>query len=164
MRQLLQEWINENACGDEMLWKGAMGDQLMFIRDRLPGVLFASADEYREHCAVVISTHTSKSIKLPVVQYALPSGVAITMRDNFYDWKISISAPVDIEFSPMGLFDPNQGHHAVYFEGFPGDLIYGSYADNKRQFSVELGSKYRVYTLLWIMGDALGLRKSKETS
>ena len=90
----LQEWANANKPDDKMLWKEAFWDQIIFVRDRVAGILARTYDEYR-NLVCVIGTHTSKSIKCPVYRIHLDlkppaGGVDITMRYNFYNWNISI--------------------------------------------------------------------------
>jgi hypothetical protein len=153
--QQLQEWFMANRVDDKMLWKKASEEQIMFVRDRLPGVLCASREEYNAAKWLVISTHRSKSIELPVYQIRLANGLVITMRDNFYEWKVSFDSPHPIEIDPMGLFDPDKSCHRCYFQGFPEELIYGSYNENKGQFSVEIGHEYRLYTLLHLVARSL---------
>jgi hypothetical protein len=82
-----ERWVEENDPPQRMLWKGAADMQFTDIR------------EWAEILKVdprVVSTHTSKSITLPVVAFFCPHGVLV-LRDNFYDVCLSlmwIYAPV----------------------------------------------------------------------
>jgi hypothetical protein len=151
MRQPLQEWFNENQPDEDLIYRKGLDRQVFFVRDTLPSALCANREEYEQGEWVVISTHRSKSVVLPVFQIKLPIGLTITMRDNFYDWKVSVSARAPLCFDVMGLFDPSRELHPVYFEGFPREIIYGSYESDPSRFSVELRNDYLVFTLLWIV-------------
>lgn len=152
MKQDLNQWLDDNM-------KGSLENQIMFVRYKLPELLFSSYEEAQKHQTVVIASHRSKSITLPVYQITLPGDIVITLRNNFHDWKISISSPKDVEIDVMGLFDPEKTFSSCYFEGFPEHLVYGSYAANKKQFSFELSNQYDVYTFFWIFGAKMGLRQ-----
>jgi hypothetical protein len=145
----LQTWIKDDLPKDDMLWKGSCEQQLLFVRDVLTNVLFSTYEESDKYPIMVISTHRSKSIVLPVYQVTLPNGLVATMRDNFHDWKVSISSPQELRLNPNRLFKPQAAISHCYFEGFPDDLIYGSYDSNHKQFSVELFSKYTLYCFFW---------------
>jgi len=159
MKQNLQEWANENKPSDDLIYKDGYWEQIIFVRDTLPQLLFASYKEAQKHEPVVISTHTSKSVKLPVFQFELPSGIIITMRYNFHDWKVSVNSPTEVEADFMGLFNASEAYSSVYFEGFPSDLVYGSFDENKAQFSIELYDNHRLFTFFWILGAKMGLHK-----
>ena len=161
---LLEDWVRENIPADEMRWKKSATNQFIFFRDRLPGAAVRKElwrdQEVREKVAPrVISTHTSKSIKLPVIEIVNPEDVVFTIRDNFYDYKVSVSSPYPIEVDFADLFDPGVAHAACYFEGFPGgwngkqegSRIYGAYQDDNCQFSVSLVSEHEVYMFLWLI-------------
>ncbi len=162
MRTPLREWMAENIPGEKMRWRDSANDQFYFFeklgRAALPNKHW-NDDELREKAgAHVISTHTSKSILLPVVELVTPEGIVFTSRYNFFNYKVSVSSPVDVEVDFFDLFDPT--YQPMYFEGFPGDdysstpgagasRVYGPYADNHRQFSVELHLDLEVFLFVW---------------
>lgn len=168
MESKLQRWISEQVVGDEMLWKGAFGRQVGFIRDVLIP-LAAWGLEYEDVAGVpaVISTHRSKSIVLPVVELSRPDlGLRMVVRENFYNWKLSVVSerPVEADFS--GLFhttppvDPSYTGDPlspVYFEGFPEDLVFGYYGTgDKRRWSAEVHGDCRLYTAVFLVMRSLG--------
>lgn len=167
----LQAWISEQVVGDEMLWNGAFGHQVGFIRDHLVGLIGRGLEyEDRKQVATVISTHRSKSIVLPVVQVERKDlGLRLVMRNNFYNWKLSVISeqPIDADFS--GLFHttpPVERDYtgdplaAVYFEGFPDSLVYGYYGpSNKRRWSAEIGGDNGMWTTCFLIMKALGVVK-----
>ncbi len=161
MEKDLQEWANENLPAENLIWKDGYWDQIIFVRDKIPQLVFSNYDEAQEHRTTVISTHTSKSIQLPVYRLKLTNGITFTMRHNFHDWKISVNSPNNIEIDFLGLFDPEDTRNilGVFCEGFPDKTVFGCYADNKCKFTIELFSQYEVFTFFWILGAKLKLRK-----
>jgi len=170
MREPLQAWISAQLVPDEMLWKGSWGRQVQYVRDTLVSLVAAGLYyEDRQDIAWVISTHRSKSIILPVYQLERPDlGLTLILRDNFYNWKLSVISrePITADFS--GLFhttppiDPKytgDSLHPVYFEGFPEDLIFGYYEANKQKFSAEIWSNEYLYTTLFLLMRQLGAIK-----
>ena len=141
MKIQLQKWLKDNQPKDEMLWKGSAEDQFYFMNHMIIAA-FPLKDEqdfknFRTNLSV-ISTHTSKSIALPVYEI-LWNGFRFILRDNFYDWKVSVDCPIPvfINFEKFGLFNPNIKIESVYCEGFDKSWVYGSYAGNTKQFTVE---------------------------
>lgn len=110
----------------------------------------------------VISTHMSKSVELPVYRLKLKDGTIFILRDNFYNWKISVISPKSVTANFVELFDPREVIHAVYCEGFPKDLVFGSYSQNSQKFTVELKNNDEVYMFFWIFAYGF-LGKKKET-
>jgi hypothetical protein len=58
------------------------------------------------------------------------------------------------------LFDPAAIHHEVYCEGFPKHFVHGSFNDYlpkaeesyaRREFTIEIHSKYDVYTFFYVL-------------
>lgn len=108
----LQEWAASNPVGDEMLWKkGAEYQTEDFGR---VGEIFRCDPE-------VVSTHTSKSITLPVVEFRR-GDLRMICRNNFHDIKVSVWSPRPIDHDLWGLtaFVGDGYLNPVYFEGFKG--------------------------------------------
>jgi len=80
----LQEWITQNPIVSKMLWESSAHNQLKFMR-------YVIAPMCNEDGAIkVIATHKSKSINLPVYEIVVGTKVRFTVRDNFYNWKVSV--------------------------------------------------------------------------
>ena len=109
---------------------------------------------------MVISTHVSKSVKFPVYQIELKEyGIEIILRNNVYDWKVSIKSKKPLDFDYMGLFDPTKVINPIYCEGFPKDKVYGSYEQNHAEFTFEMGSDYyKLYTFFFLLKNYLKLK------
>lgn len=163
----LQEWANRNVPDEQLFSRGGYWKQIVFVRDNILRLLAPSYEEYTDICdnrTWVISTHMSKSVLLPVYRIELPNGMAFTMRYNFYNWKVSVSSPRDIHTDFMGLFDPNGKYAYCYCEGFPEEYVYGSYAENKRQFTIELYDEYKLYNFFWIFSHCVLGNRNKTGS
>jgi hypothetical protein len=149
-------WVRVNKPNDNLIYKDGLAEQVCFVRDTLGGRLLGNYFESERNPIMVISTHTSKSVLLPVYQITLPKhGIEIILRYNFYDWKISIASEEPIECDFMGLFDEKQRIPAIYCEGFPYDKVYGSYAENHSKFTFEIGTNYDLYTLMFLLKKCL---------
>lgn len=169
MKEKLQDWISANKCSDEMLWKKASEQQIFFIRDltRLVGNDLTYED-YRDNTAFVIGTHTSKSISLPVYSLERP-GLRFILRDNFYNWKLSVISDkaINTEFDELFHTTPpvepdytGNPLHPVYFEGFPKDLIFSYYAESdKKKWSAEITGDYRLWATIFLCMKNLGYVK-----
>jgi len=160
----LQEWANAHEPSKGLIFAPGYWKQIIFIRDNISEVLATSFGEYREigEKIQVISTHTSKSVLLPVFRIELNDGTFFILRYNFYSWKVSVNSPRDIEVDFLGLFDPEDESSIMdfYCEGFPKDLVYGPYAKNKRQFTVEIYNDFRLFAFFWLFAyQVLGKRK-----
>lgn len=149
----LQAWFNDNQPSGEMIYKHGYNNQCMFIRDHF-AILFFNILKKIE----VISTHTSKSIKLPVYHIVM-NGVELIMRHNFHDWKVSVISNQALDF-PIELFsNPDRQITYHYCEGFDKDWIFAPYVENKQQFTVEMHNSNLLYVFLFLL--KLQLEKSK---
>lgn len=155
-------WIRVNKPDDNLIYKDGLGQQVCFVRDTLCNLLFSDYNEKENNPVMVISTHTSKSVLLPVYQINLPSGIEIILRNNFYDWKVSITSKEPIRCDFMGLFDMDQIIPATYCEGFPENKVYPSYSDNHSNFTCEIRTDYDLYTFMFLLTDYLYVQESKE--
>jgi hypothetical protein len=139
---------------DKMLWQKDAYSQNNFMRDiignLLGGVLVFN-----------VSSHTSKSINLPVYGLVMRNGIAIIARDNFYDWKVSIKLPKPIKkgLIPEEIISDGLKENipSCYCEGFHDDWVYEGYDPDKEQiqFTIEIRNKYDIYLLMFILKNAL---------
>lgn len=166
----LHNWFMANRlAGTNLIYAKSAEDQIMFVRDTLSSLFlrediksnftdkFNSEDWYkiRLNTVKVIGTHRSKSCKLPVYEISFVPGNIITMRNNFYDWKVSVDSEKEINIEYAGLFNPDASMSSVCFEGFPEDRCFGPYSNNKKQFSVEIFSEYALWAFLWQIANCL---------
>jgi hypothetical protein len=150
----LQDWINAHNPKNEMVWKDSFWDQVSFVRDQIHRLFVVIYEESKKNPVMVVSTHTSKSIQLPVYSIKI-HGIEVRMRNNFHDWKVSIRSAHPVPDVFHHIIKKDETLHAVYFEGFQSDWIFGSYNNNPCQFSVEIYDKYDLYTFILVITDAL---------
>jgi hypothetical protein len=152
---LLQEWATENEPSTNMKFYSGYWGQIMFVRDRIPGLFWDDCLSFDEMCErlTVISDHTSKSIKLPVYQLELQDviGLTLTLRDNFHGWVVSVKSAQPIICDFFDTIDPKDNIGAIYCEGFPEEVVYKSFDENNSQFTVRCHDDYTLYTFLYIL-------------
>jgi len=151
----LQEWICNNPPGEDMMWKGSWSNQVCFVRDEIPKFLSSDCNSYttiRDNITV-ISTHMSKSIVLPV--YCIKAnGDKFIMRNNFYDWKVSVETHNihDIDFQKLGVINNTSKQiHSVYCEGFKSEWMYKPYNKDKWKYTVEIYDNFNLKLFFWLM-------------
>lgn len=154
----LQEWIDSNAPKDEMHYKQSWIAQVCFIRDEIPGLLAERKGPYElfktiQDNITVISEHTSKSIHLPVYRIKA-NGDTFILRNNFYDWKVSVetSNVHNIDFQKLGVINHTDTKvDSIYCEGFSSDWVYDSYDKNKRKYTVEIYNNFQLKLFFWLI-------------
>lgn len=153
--QPFSDWYRQNPVGNNMLWKGAAEDQFGFVRGPLSNLFMRRPKEVQ-----VVGEHRSKSIPLPVYLLERPDvGLRVFLRDNFYDWKMSVETDVDFDVRFDGLFRTSPegtGNelHPVYFEGFDRSWVHGYYdqRETKRgSWSASVHSNEKLWTALFLM-------------
>lgn len=73
------------------------------------------------------------------------------MRDNFYDWKISVNSEFEILAEFLNIFREDKKISSCYCEGFENEWIYNSYSENKKQFTIEISSNEFLFMFFWII-------------
>lgn len=163
MRVPLNDWLRDNDIPESMIYKKSAEYRFHFagVLNKLVAPDYESLDK----TCFVIGQHWSKSIQLPV--YELCRGdLRFYLRDNFYNWKLSVDSKEPIEANFNGLFhttpplDPEYTGDplsSVYFEGFYSDHIFSYYCKNRRQWSAGIHGDYPLYTTIFLCLRSLGL-------
>lgn len=176
----LRDWCRTRPEDPEKIWWNASRHQITFVRNRLAYLIYEDRarpikwdEENPVHALVtVISTHTSKSVLLPVYQLA-NSMFRLTMRENFHGWVVSVEAlgrPFHLskmQYLPVDFFyvDPNDygtedrhGHthfHDFYAEGFPKDRLFNAppstFPSRASQFTIRIHSDYDLYMFIALL-------------
>lgn len=155
---LLNDWIRANPPPERMYWSVPAREQLEFVRDELRSVAGIGAP------VVVIAEHRSKSILLPVY-FLQHEKVRFYLRNNFFNWKLSVVSETPIEVDLTGLchttppVEPDYTGNPlspVYFEGFPRELVFGYYEQNKARWSAEFHGDFELATAMFLIMRALG--------
>lgn len=145
-------WLRVNKPDPDLLYADRLEEQICFVKDSICKLLFPNSQDFLSNPPLVISTHTSNLVKLPIYQINLKKyGVEIVLRNNFYNWKVSIKSDIPLDFETMGLFDPTCYITSIYCEGFPVEKVYGSYSSNNSKFTVEIASDYKLYTFMYLL-------------
>jgi len=138
MNEPLDTWWRANRPDEKYFASGGFHRQRDFAR-RI-GHAFNSAE------IMVVSTHVSKSVELPVVQFSFPWAI-VTMRNNFYNLAVAIESKI----GPLPAI-PGAGFpaHGVSFEGMR-DFEYPEWSPtNSVRFSCQLASIYDFYAMCWL--------------
>lgn len=158
----LQTWAKANVPEKTMIFFSSYWPQIIFVRDELPKLLANTYEDYKRVSdnINVVSTHTSKSILLPVMEITLPSGVKFLLRNNFHNWIISVESPKPLVIDFKNLISPDNVP-PIYCQGFTDDRVHPAYSLNHSRFTVELHDRFEVYTFFWLIGNALDLNRNK---
>lgn len=162
----LQHWLMTHQPSDNMLYKEAWWEYLVFIRDKIIADMFywpmvcdlnVDFEEQKRLMSEnydIVGTHRSKSIEHPVILMRY-KGVEIVFRYNFYDYEVTVISDKDIEL-PDGLFDKDEKY--FYYQGFPEKYqIKTPYSKSKKQFSVNISTpcSYNFYTFMFLLKNEL---------
>jgi hypothetical protein len=155
--QGLNEWVKEHFVpqDEKLIWKEGTKNQFNMIRRQIAGLLAQKKDHaYEEYEALVkvCSTHTSKSVKLPVYFIDWKRGLTFIFRDNYYNWNVTVLDNRSDESTPLTFpeymqIDAMQGY--CFVEGFPAEYVKGKYEDNPRAFTFACSDDYQLYAIFW---------------
>jgi hypothetical protein len=153
----LLSWMRVNEPSDNMIYKKEYWKSNVFFRDTIPFLLLQDYEEYKKFSTMVISTHTSKSILLPVVKMFISKhNMTVIVRHDFHDFKISIKSEKELIFDTMNLFKQDRKINSIDCEGFKEEWVYDSYTNNKKQFTIKINDGYyEAYTFFYILKNYL---------
>ncbi len=160
----LQEWFAKNydlKNDNALFYKQPGVHQIMWVRDDIRYITGGEVE--------VISTHVSKSTTLPVYRITNKNfGLRIYLRNNFYNWKMSVDSIVPISENFSGLFQTSPPREDArehsgnclakcYFEGFPKNVIFDYHgASDGRRWSAQLSGDNRLWTTIFLILRSLG--------
>lgn len=137
--EFIRSLTNEER--EERRWRSGI-DQMIFLRDSIHPLLERRHEDRSALPPIIMGWHNSKSCSLPVVRFHTESGWYLAMRGNFYNWKVSVQAPIgeSVPFIFYDMFDPKDtvAISSVFCEGFPSEWVFGSHAEDSSQFTVDL--------------------------
>ena len=149
-------WARVNTPPENAILKERFSEQISFVRDTLSVLLSTSIEEHNTNPVLVISTFSSRAIKLPIYQFKSEIyGLEVILCDNFFNWKVSVNSKIPIDFDIMGLFDTEKAVPSHCCIGFPENKVYGSYDQNHSQFTFESFSNYNLYTFIFLLSKYL---------
>jgi hypothetical protein len=152
---------------ESMSYRNAHWAQACFVRDFLPCAWGIDEDERQAHtrgdATRVIGVHCSKSIYLPVYGIDIPRlGVRAVLRNNFYDWNVSIDSLHPCP-SPGRLFSEDNIDYC-FFQGFPPEWCFKSYQENPKRFSFYVNGNYSLYAYFTLLARNIEELQNKKCS
>lgn len=162
----LQHWAMTHQPQDNMVYKEAWWENIVFLRDRIIADMFywpmisglelslESMEEKISENYEIVGTHYSKSIELPVILMRY-KGAEIVFRYNFYDYEVTVVSDKEIEL-PNGLFDKDEKY--FHYQGFPEKYkVRVPYSKSKKCFSVCIGNpcNFNFYTFMYLLKNEL---------
>ena len=156
----LLTWMRVYEPTNDMYFKQGYWDQTVFVRDEINTIFHPGYNEQKENPVLVISTHRSKSVDLPVYYlFVKKYNTKIIMRYNFHNWMVSVDSEYNIDGIGELLYEEKEPVNSIYCEGFAEEQVYGMYKDNHKRFTVELGcSFYKLYTFFYMLNKSLAQR------
>lgn len=149
-------WVRVNSPNDKMIYKQGFSDQVVFVRDIINQLFYNNYEELEANPVLVINTHTSKSIKLPVYKIKLKKyNLSMIIRNNFHNWKISVDSEKEINVDFMELFKEYETINPIYCEGFKEEQVFHSFKENKKQFTIEIHDRNRLFTFMYLLNNYL---------
>lgn len=143
----VNEFINSHFIDTEKLYYGKLGlEQLYNVEENFSNALLGAE-------AFVVSVHKSKSCLLPVYAMRMYNGIKVIMRNNFYDWVLTIMSPKEISI-PSDLvygLNGNNDIKPVYCEGFKSEWVFGFNTENFKNTTVYVSDNLRLFTLLYLL-------------
>lgn len=117
----LSGWRQQNPVSTAMNRYTFALDQMNFVDGHISHILTATEENgYVRAEPLVVSTHKSKSITLPVYQFQSPGIGIFTMRGNFHNWNVALNVtsgkPVKIK---PDYFPKSHGEY-LFWEGMDG--------------------------------------------
>jgi len=144
------EWGQANGPKEDLIYGKGVWEQISFAKD----IHRLLEPEYKIQSAappLVISTHTSKSVLLPVWRIRTSYGLVVTCRDNFHNLKFSIQSQRPINADFHGICKIDEQINTVYCEGFENEWVYGPYANDNEKFTVEIFGTYPAWTFFFLL-------------
>ena len=146
----ITSWVRVNRPRPTLLYREGLAKQCVFVRDVLNEMLYEGEEESSIIEPQCVSFHTSKSVKLPVFMIEVKKlGLKLILRNNFYDWKMSVISKKPINDDFKGLFDSSKV--ATFCEGFPEKYIFGTILQNNKKFTIEVDNDYELYTVVYLI-------------
>ncbi len=152
-------WIRVNQPEKNLIYGKDLSKQICFVRDELHWRAIRTDAQkceedlsYEDSIPIVISTHISKSVTLPVYKIDLKEyGVELILRNNFYGWVVSVKSDKPLDYNFFNLFDIKEEILSIYCEGFPEDRVYGSFEKDKSKFTFSRYSDYDIYMFVKLL-------------
>jgi hypothetical protein len=144
--------------------------QAEFVQSHLLSIVSCDID-YEDYIdmVTVVGEHRSKSVVLPVYEMRREDfGLRLVMRNNWYNWKLSVDRPRGVVANFSGLFhttppiEPEytgDDLHPAYFEGFRREDVFGYYSESSQRFSANIGGDFAMWASVFEIARSIGIVK-----
>ena len=148
----LSVWIRENEPDENLVYGKHLKEQVAFVRDVIYLTLIDDFFERKGNPPMVVSTHVSKGVTLPVYRFNLRRyDMEVFIWSNFYTWIISVNSKDPVECDFMGVFDPKKEIHYSSCEGMPKGKVFDCYEKDHSHFTFEITFFKDVYVFFFLL-------------
>lgn len=147
-------WMRKWELDDKLIYKKASENQAIFVRNKICSNLL------KTH-GFVVGHHHSKSCLLPVYFMKIRNGIKLIMRENFYDWKVSVEIPEEYADLPADYLPTDCLSYSMvknefekipscYCEGFKKEWCYDAYNPKQpgKKFTIEIPDDECLYVII----------------
>lgn len=140
MKINIEDYINEfiDKTSKDLIYRNAGINQIRFIEH------FCKKFSILKNCFIV-NEHTSKSVALPVYKIEY-SGYTIYMRNNFYNWILTIESNKELNLPEILIKNKSE---LYCIEGFMKEWHYKPYEKGCKKCSIELYDNNDLYVILF---------------
>ena len=140
MKINIEKYFNEfiDKTSKDLIYRDAGINQIGFIKH------FCKKFSILKNCFVV-SEHFSKSVALPVYKIEY-SGYTIYMRNNFYNWILTIESDKELKLPEILIKNESK---LYYIEGFKEEWQANPYEKGCKKCSIEINDDYDLYVILF---------------
>jgi hypothetical protein len=152
----LMDWAKTHKPSEKLLSGQGYWDQIHFVRGNINYLFVSTDDRCLDKPVMVVGTHSSKSVLLPVYSIKTPD-IEVRFKGDFHIWLVSVKSEHIVPDVFYNIINRSASINPVYLGGFHKDWMFGSYDLNQLQFSVEIHSDYDLYTFFLVILGALNL-------
>ncbi len=160
----LSDWRDAHPCEDNVAFRVGLTQQATFVADKLSTLLFPNRSIHDYSMVRAVGEHPLGDAVAPVYAFAV-NGVEVRLSGNrLYGtrrsgWIVSVKAdgPILDGFGP--LFDRSAVVEVEDRWGL-GTWAFGSFEQDRSQFTLHLPDEYKLYTFLFLLARVLEMEKS----
>jgi hypothetical protein len=152
--KILIDWAETHTPDELLVARKGYWDQIHFVKVYINYLFVSTDDRCLDKPVMVVGTHSSKSVLLPVYSIKTPD-IEVRFKGDFHTWLVSVKSEHIVPDVFYNIFNRSVRIDPVYFEGFQKDWIFGSYDLGPFQFSVKIPNDYDLYAFFLIILGAL---------
>jgi hypothetical protein len=146
----LMDWAKTHKPSEKLLSGQGYWDQIHFVRGNINYLFVSTDDRCLDKPVMVVGTHSSKSVLLPVYSIKTPN-IEVRFKGDFHTWLVSVKLEPVVPIEYYDIFNRSKRIDPVYFEGFIKDWIFGPCDLHQSKFSAEIATDYDLYAFFLIM-------------